>query len=136
MHCELLLKDSGLIWHLRAHPRLLFRLQVLLLLLLLLLPPILLLDLLLQGLLDRVLLLLPLLHHDGLLVTALEDGPAGLQLEVRPTLQHLPTRHNLREVTLGAGRVLIHVGTIIGRVVGATNGVSLVWVGSIDQFKV
>ena len=136
MHGELLLKHSGLIWHLRTHPRLLFCLQVLLLLLLLLLPPVLLLDLLLQGLLDRILLLLPLLHHDGLLVTALEDGPAGLQLEVRPTLQDLPTRHNLREVTLGAGGVLIHVGTMIGRVVGATNGVSLVWVGSKDQFKV
>ena len=136
MHGELLLKHSGLIWHLRTHPRLLFCLQVLLLLLLLLLPPVLLLDLLLQGLLDRILLLLPLLHHDGLLVTALEDGPAGLQLEVRPTLQDLPTRHNLGEVTLGAGRVLIHVGTMIGRVVGATNGVSLVWVGSKDQFKV
>jgi hypothetical protein len=25
---------------------------------------------------------------------------------------------------------------MIGRVVGATNGVSLVWVGSKDQFKV
>ena len=136
MHGQLLLKDSGLIWHLYAHPCLLLRLQVLLLLLLFLLPPVLVLDLLLQGLLDRVLLLLPLLHHDGLLVTALEDGPAGLQLEVGPPLEDLPSRHNLREVTLGAGRVLIHVGTIIGRVVGATNGVSLVWVGSIDQFKV
>lgn len=132
MHGELLLKHSGLIWHLRTHPRLFFCLQVFLLLFLLLLPPVLVLDLLLQGLLYRVLLLLPLLHHDGLLVTALEDGPAGLQLEISPTLQHLPTCHNLREVTLGAGRVLIHVGTIICRVVGATNGVSLVWVGSID----
>lgn len=132
MHGELLLKHSGLIWHLRTHPCLLFCLQVFLLLFLLLLPPVLVLDLLLQGLLYRVLLLLPLLHHDGLLVTALEDGPAGLQLEISPTLQHLPTCHNLREVTLGAGRVLIHVATILGWVVGATNGVSLVWVGSID----
>lgn len=80
MHGELLLKDSRLIRYLHTHPCLLFCLQVLLLLLLFLLSPVLILDLLLQGLLDRVLLLLSLLHHDGLLVAALEYCPAGLQL--------------------------------------------------------
>lgn len=132
MHGELFLKHGRLIWHLYAHSCLLLRLQVLLLLLLFLLPPVLVLYLLLQCLLDSVLLLLSLLHHDGLLVTALEDGPAGLQLEVGPPLENLSSRHNLREVTLGARCVLIHVGTILGRVVGATNGVTLVWVSSID----
>ena len=101
MHGDFLLEHGWLIWHFDLHPSFLFGLELLLPCLLVLLALVLLLDLPLQRLLDGILVLLLLLHHDRLLVPPLEDRPTRLQLQVSTVLENLPSRHNSREVTLG-----------------------------------
>ncbi len=101
VHGDFLFEDGWLIWHFDLHPGFLFGLQLLLPGLLVLLALVLLLDLPLQRLLDRVLVLLLLLHHYRLLVPPLEDRPPRLQLQVSTVLKDLATGHNSREVALG-----------------------------------
>lgn len=101
VHGDFLFEHRWLIWHFDLHPSFLFGLQLLLPGLLVLLALVLLLDLPLQRLLDRVLVLLLLLHHDRLLVSPLEDRPARLQLQVCAVLKDLASRHDSWEVTLG-----------------------------------
>ena len=107
VHGDFFLEDGWLVWHLYLHPCLLLRLQLLLPCLLVLLPLVLLLDLPQKGIFDRILVLLLLLHHDRLLVTALEDSAACFQLQVGPVFQNFTAGHDSRKVALGLHRVLV-----------------------------
>lgn len=107
VHGDFFLEDGWLVWHLNLHPCLLLRLQLLLPCLLVLLPLVFLLDLPQKGIFDRILVLLLLLHHDRLLVTALEDSATCFQLKVGPVFQNFTAGHDSREVALGLHRILV-----------------------------